>query len=376
MMNVRLVVLIFTLSIWFSQSASTVAEEAATNSTAINLIIDGVQYEDVRWTEVTPTTVTVFHKTGVASIPLWKLPPDLQKKFGYEAQKAAEWDAQQRAAARREAQQRNALRPNLPSGVSFAIISETGSSEPFLPFERLQFQIAFEEPGSYQKLLQEYHKFSISGRSTINDRPFPKSLLESVKTYGSGKVGKLQRIEWRPLEDLLPPQTGKYNIQVVLDTPKGTWITPMITIEVSLREADRASLKFLVEKGGGDFFSRDVALRTRTEGHLRQPPYSVIKQFIKTYPDSSINMLIVRHAEHARALDSSRGPNYYLDQDREQLAEIIALAHPSIVQELEAQRNVWRRYLSENADQSKRQLTQKDIDGFDRWIALLTKYTQ
>ena len=33
---------------------------------------------------------------------------------------------------------------------------------------------------------------------------------------------------------------------------------------------------------------------------------------------------------------SHAGPNYYLDQDREQLAEIIALAHPSAVQELES----------------------------------------
>jgi hypothetical protein len=376
MMNLRIGISIFTLSIWLFQPAPAVADTTTTNSTAINLTIDGVQYENVRWRRATPSTVTIFHKTGVASIPLWKLPPDLQKKFGYDPQKAAEWDAQQRAAAEQMAQQRHVLRSNLPSGVSFAIVSETGSSEPFVPFERLQFQIAFEDPGSYQKLLQEYYKFSLSGRSTINGRPFPKSVLESVRTYGSGEVGKIQRIEWRPVRGLLPPQTGKYTIQVVLDTPKGSWITPMMTIEMSLPEADRASLKFLVEKRGDDFFSREVVLRTRTEGHLRQPPYSVIKEFIKTYPDSSINMLIVRHAEHARALDGSWGPNYYLDQDREQLAEIIALAHPSIVQELERQRDVWKQSLSETSDQNRSQLTQKDIDSFDRWIALVTKYTQ
>ena len=41
----------------------------------------------------------------------------------------------------------------------------------------------------------------------------------------------------------------------------------MMTVEVSLPEADQASLKFLVEKGGGDFFSREVVLRTR----IREP---------------------------------------------------------------------------------------------------------
>jgi hypothetical protein len=102
----------------------------------------------------------------------------------------------------------------------------------------------------------------------------------------------------------------------------------------------------------------------------------VIKEFLKTFPDSSLNILIVKHAEHARALDGSQGPNYYLDQDREQLAEIIALAHPSMVQELESQRNVWKKSLSETADPYRRQLTQKDVDGYDRWIALLTKYTK
>jgi hypothetical protein len=55
---------------------------------------------DIRQDRVTPITVTIFHKTGVATIPLWKLPPDLQKQFGYDPQKAAQWQtAQQKSAA-------------------------------------------------------------------------------------------------------------------------------------------------------------------------------------------------------------------------------------------------------------------------------------
>ena len=389
-MNLRLGILIFSLSLWFSQTASILAEEIATNSPALNLTIDNVQYENVRWGRVTPATVTIFLRTGVAAIPLWKLPPDLQKKFGYDPQRATEWvklerAQQQQAAAWQEAQRRKAAgepaiapaevpRSGLPSGVSFEILDEHGSSDPFLPFEALQFRLSFEDPDSNQKLLHQFGKFSISGQSTIDGHPFPKSLLEGLKVHASGKGGKLLKIEWASVRDLLPPQTGKYNIQVVLDTPTGKWITPLMTVEVALPDTDQASLKFLVEKGGGDFFSRDVPLRTRSEGRLRQPPYSVVKEFIKTFPDSAINMAIVRQAEHARALDAQRGPNYYLEQDREQLAEIIALAHPSLVQQLERQRDSFKQDLSETTDQYRRQQNQKDIDGMDRWIALLNKY--
>jgi hypothetical protein len=53
---------------------------------ATTVIVDGVTYEDVRWGSVTPTTVTLLHKTGIATVPLAKLPPDLQKRFGFNAQ--------------------------------------------------------------------------------------------------------------------------------------------------------------------------------------------------------------------------------------------------------------------------------------------------
>jgi hypothetical protein len=269
------------------------------------------------------------------------------------------------------------LRPSLPSGVSFEVVDERGSFGPFLPFEVLQFRIAFEDPDSSQKMLQQFHKFYISSQSTINGRLFPKSLVENnLRARASGKAGKLLNIEWIPVRDLIPPQTGKYDIQVVLDTPKGRWITPLITVEVAIPETDRESLKFLVENGGGDFFSRNVSMRTQSEGDLRQPPYSVIKQFIKTFPDSAFNILIVQQAEHARNLDISQGPNYYLAQDREQLAEIIALAHPEITQKLETQRTALQTQLSTTTDQYRRQLIQKDIAGINRWIALLNKYTQ
>lgn len=57
------------------------------------LTIDGVKYEDVRWGRLTPATVTIFHKTGIATLQLEKLPLDTQKRLGYDPKKASEYRA-------------------------------------------------------------------------------------------------------------------------------------------------------------------------------------------------------------------------------------------------------------------------------------------
>jgi len=82
----------------------------ASNVVPSTITIDGATYEEVRWGRLTPSTVTLFHKTGSASIPLWKLPPDLQKQFGYDPQKAAAWQTaeQKSAAARAKAERQKA----------------------------------------------------------------------------------------------------------------------------------------------------------------------------------------------------------------------------------------------------------------------------
>ncbi len=74
--------------------------------TNLTLTVDGVTYNNVRFGRATPASVTVFHSTGVATIPLEKLTPQLQQQFGYDPQKAAEWQAaQQKAEAERQAAQ-------------------------------------------------------------------------------------------------------------------------------------------------------------------------------------------------------------------------------------------------------------------------------
>jgi hypothetical protein len=57
-----------------------------------NLTVDSVVYSNVVFKTATPATVTIFHSTGVATIPLYKLPPDLQKQFGYDPAKAEAYD--------------------------------------------------------------------------------------------------------------------------------------------------------------------------------------------------------------------------------------------------------------------------------------------
>jgi hypothetical protein len=70
-----------------------------TNTLPTTITVDGIIYSNVTWRTVTPATFTIFHETGVASIPLEKLPPELQQRFGYDPQKAAAYRGEELAAA-------------------------------------------------------------------------------------------------------------------------------------------------------------------------------------------------------------------------------------------------------------------------------------
>jgi hypothetical protein len=83
----------------FVLAAASFAED--TNTLRTTITVDGIIYSNVTWRTVTSASVTIFHETGVASIPLEKLPPELQQRFGYDPQKAAAYRAQELAAAQR-----------------------------------------------------------------------------------------------------------------------------------------------------------------------------------------------------------------------------------------------------------------------------------
>ena len=48
-----------------------------------SLVVDGKEYQSVKWGPVNQGKVVIFHNRGVATIPLEKLPPEYQARFGY-----------------------------------------------------------------------------------------------------------------------------------------------------------------------------------------------------------------------------------------------------------------------------------------------------
>jgi hypothetical protein len=76
------------LSICLFAAASAFAAE-----TNFTLTVDGITYTNAHFGATTPSSVTLFHSTGVATIPLEKLPPDLQKQLGYDPQRVAQQEA-------------------------------------------------------------------------------------------------------------------------------------------------------------------------------------------------------------------------------------------------------------------------------------------
>ena len=71
---------------------------SASDTTNLTVTIDKVAYSNVTWGTVTPVSATMFHSTGIAVVPLDKLPPELQQRFDYDPRKAAEFRAAEKKA--------------------------------------------------------------------------------------------------------------------------------------------------------------------------------------------------------------------------------------------------------------------------------------
>lgn len=79
------------------------------DETNLTLTVDGVTYSNVTFGTVSPSAVSIYHSTGITRIPLAKLPPELQRRFGYDPQKAADWQKrEQQAVATQEAAKQRA----------------------------------------------------------------------------------------------------------------------------------------------------------------------------------------------------------------------------------------------------------------------------
>ncbi|HTS16401.1 MAG TPA: hypothetical protein VMP11_02400 [Verrucomicrobiae bacterium] len=87
--RVEVVLLLFVIAVTFA---------GETNTLPTVITVDGVIYSNVTWRTVTPSTVSIFHQTGVASLPLEQLPTELQHRFGYDPKTAAAYRAEELAA--------------------------------------------------------------------------------------------------------------------------------------------------------------------------------------------------------------------------------------------------------------------------------------
>jgi len=88
----------FRVAVLLFVSAVATSFAADTNTLPTTITVDGITYSNVTWRTVTPATVSILHATGAASIPLERLPPELQKQFGYDPKKAAAYNATARNA--------------------------------------------------------------------------------------------------------------------------------------------------------------------------------------------------------------------------------------------------------------------------------------
>lgn len=61
------------------------------DETNLTLTVDKEVYSNVTFVTATPYAVSISHSKGIASIPLAKLPPDLQQRFGYDPKKATDY---------------------------------------------------------------------------------------------------------------------------------------------------------------------------------------------------------------------------------------------------------------------------------------------
>jgi hypothetical protein len=83
--------------------AAAVGQE--TNNLPATITVDGHTYSNVTWGAVTPATVSIIHTTGTATVPLEKLPVELQSRFGYDEAKCKAYRETQMVADIHQAEQ-------------------------------------------------------------------------------------------------------------------------------------------------------------------------------------------------------------------------------------------------------------------------------
>jgi hypothetical protein len=73
---------------WIKSVLNLRGQDVASNNTFAVLPVGSVIYSNATIRRVTPATATIFHSTGVMTVPLENLSPELQTQFGYKKERA------------------------------------------------------------------------------------------------------------------------------------------------------------------------------------------------------------------------------------------------------------------------------------------------
>ena len=124
----------------------------------VTITVDGITYSNVTFGAVTPATVKVFHSSGIAVLPLAKLSPELQQRFGYAPQKAGQYlqtEAQRRSSEQAAEKQKKlavALIGKVTAVNSSGVVVQTQAASTEIQYDyQTHVGIAGEYRGTTQK---------------------------------------------------------------------------------------------------------------------------------------------------------------------------------------------------------------------------------
>lgn len=137
--------------------------------------LKGVEFRNVRVSEIEPDGITVFHAGGVAKIPFRELPEELRKKYGFDAKRAAQAevaDAQEQARIAAQAQL-DAKRARITQ-----LIKDINHSEAVREFERKQIAAS-----------------GLSGKSSLDQTPEEKRAQDERKSEYLARKQELKQLQ-------------------------------------------------------------------------------------------------------------------------------------------------------------------------------------
>jgi hypothetical protein len=137
----------------------------AEDTNRFDITIAGTTYHNAHWGRVTPATVTIFHSTGVADLPLSQLSPDLQKQFSYDQNKSREYLASQATQQRILMQKQSELAAQQRTIESQKMVLLKNQPEPVKPTLTAApacFDIRFTDVTDFQKIKDGWYKATLT----------------------------------------------------------------------------------------------------------------------------------------------------------------------------------------------------------------------